>query len=595
MTRLAQLTFALLVCATFAAFFVTQRLKRSPLVVRQRTVTAVFSPNGDGRRDRASIRVEIKHADDVTLSILDAQNRVVRRLALNRQEPGRRPIQFNWNGRDDTHRVVADGTYRVRVSLRHEGRSATLRAPIQVDTTPPRPTVTVTAPAGTGPALIPAGGTSAVTVRASGPLYARPRFQLYRTDRGRPQLVLQFYGDRATGTGRWNGRLRGRPAPAGTYLVAVRAIDRVSNLGVSPPLGPAPEGASAGRPGVTVRPLAVEAPLTPVRSGADVRVSVDAGVSGGRYTWRLLRLGTRKPLARGQGSRPLLAIRPPAAGPTGVDVVEVRAGGYRARAPLVVVARKPSRRPVLLVLPAATWQGLNPADDDGDGLPNTLTRGGPAAAARPFAGVGLPPGFARGEAPLLAYLDRAGLRYDVTTDLALAQGQGQGLARHRGVVLGGDERWLPGRLGEALAGYVRQGGRVLSFGTGSLARSVRLDAGRLVHPTALTSVDALGARVEKPAALSAESLTVKMDRLGLFAGTDGRLVGFRSAEPIGSLQAGAALLAEAGPEGGRPVIAAYRLGKGLVIRTGLPDWRSHLTDDPAVDAVTNRAWKLLSH
>ena len=59
MTRLAQLTFALLVCATLGAFFVTQRLKRSPLVVRQRTVTDAFSPNGDGIRERASIRFSL--------------------------------------------------------------------------------------------------------------------------------------------------------------------------------------------------------------------------------------------------------------------------------------------------------------------------------------------------------------------------------------------------------------------------------------------------------------------------------------------------------------------------------------------------------
>jgi hypothetical protein len=592
MTRLAQLTFALLVCATFAAFFVTQRLKRSPLVVRQRTVTSVFSPNGDGRRDTASIRVEIKRADDVTLSILDSEDRVVRRLAVDRREPGRRPIQFTWNGRDAAHRVVPDGTYRVRVSLRHEGRSATLRATIEVDTTPPRPTVTITAPGGRGPALIPAPGVSAVTVRTDGALYARPRFQLYRTDRGEPQLVLQFYGDAATGIGRWNGRLHGRSAPPGTYLVAVRTIDRVSNLGVSPPFGPAPKGARSGRPGITVRPLAVQTQLAAVRAGAAMQVSVDARVSGGRYTWRVLRPGARTPVAQGRGSRPLLRLPAPR-GASGVDVLEVRSGAYRARAPIVVAA--PVHRPVLLVLPAATWQGRNPADEDGDGLPDTLDRGGPAAAARPFAGDGLPPGFAHGEAPLLAYLDRSRLRYDITTDLALAQSQGPALAAHRGVVLAGDERWLPGRLGDALNGYVRQGGRVLSLGTESLARSVRIDAGgRLVAPTAPAAPDALGARIEGLTRLTGGTLVVKTDRLGLFAATGGLLSGFRRAEALGSLETGAQRLAEAGPPEGKPVIAAYRLGKGLVIRGGVPDWRAHLADDPAVDAVTNRAWKLLS-
>ena len=109
MTRLAQLTFALLVCATLAAFFVTQRLKRSPLVVRQRTVTTAFSPNGDGIRERASIRFSLKRSDDVTVSIVDREGSVVRRLAEDRRLPGGRPLQFVWNGRNDHHRVVPDG------------------------------------------------------------------------------------------------------------------------------------------------------------------------------------------------------------------------------------------------------------------------------------------------------------------------------------------------------------------------------------------------------------------------------------------------------------------------------------------------------
>ena len=590
-TRLAQLVFALLVCATFAAFFVTQRLKRSPLVVRQRTVTAVFSPNGDGRRDRASIRIEIKRADDVTVSILNADEQVVRRLAVDRREPGRRPIQFVWDGRDGARRVVPDGIYRVRVALRRQGRTATLRAPVEVDTTPPRPTVSVIVPRGAGPALLPAPGVSAVTVRTEGPLYSRPRFQVYRTDRGQPRLLLQFYGDRVTGTGRWNGRLAGRPAPPGTYLVAVRTIDRVSNLGVSAPLGPRPRGDRGGRPGVTVRPLAVQAPSAPVRAGAPAHVSVDVRVAGGRYTWRLLRPGTRKPLARGRGSKPGLRLTTPKV--AGVDVLEVRAGSHRARAPLLVASTAPPRR-VLLVLPFATWQGRNRVDDDGDGLPNTLERGVPAAVARPFAADGLPSGFARGEAPLLAFLDRSRLRYDLTTDLALAQGQGPRLAGHRGVVLAGDERWLAGGLSDALRGYVRSGGRVLLLGTESLARSVRLQAGRLTNPSPPATTDALGAQVESLTSLGDQALAVKMDRVDLFGGTTGLFTGFGRSEPVGSLEAGARPLADAGPAGGKPVIAAYRLGRGLVIRTGLPEWRARLPDDPAVDAVTGRAWKLLS-
>lgn len=247
MTRLAQLTFALLVGATFGAFFVTQRLKRAPLVVRERTVTDAFSPNGDGRRERASIRIQLKRADDLTLSIVDREGTVVRRLVGDRRVPGRRPLQFYWNGRDQRHRVVPDGVYRVRVGLREEGRTVTLKREITVDTKPPRPVVTIVAPGGTGAARFPSPGVGAVVVRTPLPLFVAPRFQVYRAGPAAPRFVAQFDGDRATGTGRWNGRIGGRPAPPGSYFIVVRTIDRVSNLGVSPPLGPVGP-AGRGRP-----------------------------------------------------------------------------------------------------------------------------------------------------------------------------------------------------------------------------------------------------------------------------------------------------------------------------------------------------------
>src|SRR3979411_500115 len=197
MTRLAQLTFALLVCATLAAFFVTQRLKRSPLVVRQRTIMKAVSPNDDVARDRASIRFSLQRSDDVTVSIVDREGSVVRRLANDRRLPGRRALQFFWDGRNTGGRVVPDGPYRVRIGLRNEGRTVTLRRAITVDTTPPRPTVTITAPPGTGPVRFPPRGVRAIAVRTERPLFAQPRFQVYRMDTARPRFVAQFYGDRA--------------------------------------------------------------------------------------------------------------------------------------------------------------------------------------------------------------------------------------------------------------------------------------------------------------------------------------------------------------------------------------------------------------
>ena len=587
MTRLAQLTFALLVCATLGAFFVTQRLKRSPLVVRQRTVTDAFSPNGDGIRERASIRFSLQRSDDVTVSIVDREGSVVRRLANDRRLPGRRPLQFVWDGRNQKRRVVPDGPYRVRIGLRNEGRTVTLRRQITVDTTPPRPTVTITSPGGTGPALFPAHGVRAIAVRTETPLYARPRFQVYRMDAGRPRFVAQFYGDRATGRGAWDGRIRGRPAPPALYAIVVRTVDRVSNAGVSPPLGPAPKHGGRSRNGVIVRYLTARVPLEPVAAGAQTTVAVDSAVAG-RYDWTLTRPGARRPLSRGKGAGPVLRVRVPLQ-PSGVDVLAVRAGPFRAQAPVLV--RGPGRHPVLLVVPAASWQASNPYDDDGDGLPNTLDRGGPVGLDRPFAGSGLPAGFTRQEAPLLAYLDRAGLRYDLTTDLALARGRPPTLQEHRGAVLAGVPRWLPGDAGSRLGSWVDAGGRVLLLGTDALRRTAQLNGNQLSRPSGPASVDALGDR-QVALARVGQLLVFRDDKLGLFTGTDGLFTGFGPAERSEGL--GAKVQAAAGPQEGQSVVVAYTLGKGLVIRTGLPEWSARLGSDDNVNAVTRRAWALLS-
>jgi hypothetical protein len=54
------------------------------------------------------------------------------------------------------------------------------------------------------------------------------------------------------------------------------------------------------------------------------------------------------------------------------------------------------------------------------------------------------------------------------------------------------------------------------------------------------------------------------------------------------------VVAAAGEQAGQPVVVAYRFGKGLVIRTGLPQWSQRLGSDQETAAVTRRMWTLLS-
>jgi hypothetical protein len=252
---------------------------------------------------------------------------------------------------------------------------------------------------------------------------------------------------------------------------------------------------------------------------------------------------------------------------------------------------------VLVVLPATTWQGLNVADDDGDGQPDTLTAGLPVRLARPYVKDGIPPQIRRHEALLLSQLDRKGRRYDLTTDVALARGEGPKLDGRRGVIIAGDARWLDARVARSLRSFVRAGGKVLSLGTRSLQRSVTQTPGlRAIGPTQPTQRDLFGARL-RPIARPAAPVTVVnvVDKIDLFAGTAGQFDDVDAFEETLDVRGGsdAVAAAAATQDGERSVIVAARLGKGLVIRTGMPDFSANLRERPELTELLDRLWTLL--
>jgi hypothetical protein len=245
-----------------------------------------------------------------------------------------------------------------------------------------------------------------------------------------------------------------------------------------------------------------------------------------------------------------------------------------------------------------TWQGRNPVDDDGDGLPNLLERGLPVRLGRVLAGDGLPVGFAKRDAPLLAWLARTGRRFDVTTDAALAAGAGPRIGGHAGVILPSDARWLPTAVQQRLRRFVRGGGTLLSLGVDSMRRSVRVSPrGRLLDPTPAAPTDLFGGRLgplQRPPAPVA--LTEASARIELFAGTNGEFPGWRLLEPLAGLSRQGRLVASALTEGERASITAERFGRGLVLRYGLPELAGRLTLDEtdSQTALMARTWTLLS-
>jgi hypothetical protein len=281
-------------------------------------------------------------------------------------------------------------------------------------------------------------------------------------------------------------------------------------------------------------------------------------------------------------------------GPAGLYELALRTGPYRSLVPIVASVPAVTHQPrVLVVLPALTWQGLNPVDDNGDGLPNTLEAGDSIALNRPLAN-GFPAGGVD-EASLLAYLDKTHRAYDLTTDVGLVSGFGPSLAGHTGVVLAGSLRWLPGTLASTLRAYVENGGHVMSLGTDSMLRSVTVQGERAVRPSKPTSTDPLGARPGPVVANSDALVTVIRDGLGIFAKTSGAFPGFHSYQSIRSVAAPGEVASEAGATTNAPSIVGYRLGRGTVVDIGLIGFGSSLVHNN-VDAqeLTNSLWQMLS-
>jgi FlgD Ig-like domain len=574
------MVFAALVVATVGAFFVTTRLKRAAPAIEQLKFNRHFSPNGDGVVDYARFGFRLRRPDEVTVSIVTRDGTRVRTLADNRELRRGKRYRFRWDGRTDSGAVAPDGEYHVRVSLRRQGRSATSPRKVFLDTKPPRPVVAYVKPDVIAPGA-PRPRLHGATVRFTGPR-RRPVLLVYRTDAGPPRLVAQVRGRSRVPSIRWNGRVRdGRPAPAGSYLLAVRVRDAAGNTG--PPRLPPARRSVRGHPGVAVRYLAAVPPAGPVAAGRVASFQVFA--AGRRYRWQVQRLGSGRSVARGRSRSATLRVRAPS-GASGVALLRLRAGPHSYVAPFAVQA--PRRLRVLVVLPAVSWQAVNPVEQNGDGYPDVLPLDRAVGLARPFADGGVPPTFPATSA-LLAYLRRARLRFDLTTDVALVRAGARELRGHRGVLIAGPERFAPVPLTRLLDGYVHGGGRLAWLGTGGFTRTVSLTPGAIVRGGRGTF---LGERVRTER--GPRAVVVLGDRIGFFAGVSAPLGPFERLEASLRLPAGARLLASAGADPRRADIVAYRLERGVVVRVGVDGFAQTLAASPSAARIMRRLWTLLS-
>ena len=287
------LVFAGLVVATFAAFFVTTRLKRAAPVVEQLTFRRSFSPNGDGRFDVALLAFRLRRSDDVTVSIVTRDGDEVRTLAED---------------------VFLERGGAPSLSL---GRPLTTRAALR-----PTASTTCASASATRPAPSLRRASCSSTHARRGPSCAtcrrtrsHPTARAVRTARrcaspGRRGVRACWCTARtwpargwwpsarspaANSTTRWDGRVTGGgAAPTGSYLMVVRAQDAAGNVG--PRRVPPTRAEVRGHPGLNVRYLAAR----PARTVAFARgrMSFEVAADGRRYRWSVRRLGARRAVAR---------------------------------------------------------------------------------------------------------------------------------------------------------------------------------------------------------------------------------------------------------------------------------------------------------
>jgi hypothetical protein len=601
MTRpLVRAVFVVLVVATVAAFFTTQQLKGEfPLVIRFATKPAHFSPNGDHYRDSTQVGFDLSEPASVSFQIVDSEGSEVRRIVSERRLAGDAKHRFRWDGRGDDGELVPDGIYRMRVVRRDESRVIDSTKEITVDRRPPRVTLLSAEPSVVATGL--PGETPRVRLRYRGPRNNAPVIRVFRTDDGRPRIVRRFRGG-PNHAAVWDGQVsiapeRTAPAPEGDYAFTVAVRDRAGNQTEAPRPVPRAAVARSGT-GVSVRRFTLRGPLSAVTAGAYAHLEV--GPVDRSFDWVVSRLGDPKPVLHGGRVAGRFRIRIPSKTRTGVYMVRVRSGRDRAVWPLAVAGLPPrsarSRARPLVVLPALTWQGLNRVDDDADGFGDRLPFARAVRLDRPFAGGGLPKHFTEEISPLLRWLDRERLAYDLTTDLALARREGPALGNAPGVAFAGSELWVPEQLMERLRDYAADGGRVAVFGADSFKRTVDLQDDTARNPSRPRRANAFGEQTEL-LRTSTAPLTVFEDGLGLFEGLSSFVGEFTVFEVSRELPRGARRITAAGRDAGQPAFLALGLGGGIVLRAGTPQWARELEEAALsleLPLVAKRIWRMLS-
>lgn len=609
------LLFCLLALATVGAFYITQHLKtKNPLINGgPRADPAMINPvsagvcvdaNGENvsfRRTRIAfylqshsdvVSVYVINSDGINIATMSGSNRYIK-AALNNYH------YFTWNGKENDGAYAPAGIYTFRAWFHHQDRSfpvttnASTDATVEVTTARPHPKVTavtvsgMSATAGQTPVFTPRLQTA--TLHIGGGPYLAARVLVYRAsdDPDAPlQLVKQFGINPRAETAVWDGTIAGKPAPAGSYLLGLAVKSRSCTAGTFPLVDDPVPGTTTGA-GVNVAYLTATPPLDPTPAGQLASVAINSG--GRPYKWALRHIGVAKAIFHGVGAvDQTLRVKMPA---VGLYVLTVRAGTRRTQVPLVASGVGPrSTAGVLVVLPALSWQGVNAADDNADGLADSLSAGGQITLSRPMVS-GLPSGLGD-EASLLTYLNSQHDDYQLTTDVALAQGIGPSLTGRHGVLLDGQFKWVPSPLVSRLGAFVSAGGGAFTDAVNSLQNEAPLTTTSdsvVAGPATALSPDPFGVHHGAVASAEGQLITSLADHLGLF--TDVPVLDFSAYQvldpPGGQISSAAGIASTA------PAVIGFSRGKGIVVEAGLPGFGTSLGSSIDSQELLNRVWQLV--
>ena len=295
----------LLMVATGVAFVVTERLKLEPPPIKKTRVTKHFSPTCGCSTSKARIAFSLRRNEQITLSIIGPGGKEVRQLIGSEDRPSG-PLHVDWNGRDDSGRLVPDGKYTVRVHLANERLEIPLPNVIQLDSQPSK----LSSISLSSHTISPDGDHKKDTLHISYRLNERARILLFVD--GKLAETTRYRAGKA-GKFDWKGKV-GERLVMGWHNLTLRAIDTVGNESVA--TDPTP---------VRIRILKLRPERIRVAGGATFRLTISTDRASVRWRFN----GMIGPAA----SRSLELLAPSAPGRYRATV---RSGPYRASTLVIV-------------------------------------------------------------------------------------------------------------------------------------------------------------------------------------------------------------------------------------------------------------------